>query len=111
MEVIGIIQKMTRDSFEKSDQHWYYCGRAKKFPELKNNGALRTAQTTITNRSGVTTDKLLRWHGTVDDTLDEMDLCNSWHEDWEGIKNSKKIDIFWGNMDERRMSADDGKFL
>ena len=68
---------MTKAYFDKSDQHWYYCRRAKIFPELKNHGALRTAQTTTTKRSGVTTDKLLRWHGTVDETLTALDLCNS----------------------------------
>ena len=75
MEVIGIIQKMTKASFEKAEQHWYYCRREKKLPELKNHGALRTAQTTNTKRSGVTTDKLLHGHGTVDETLNELYLC------------------------------------
>ena len=111
MEVIGIIQKMTKAYFEKADQHWYYCRRGKKFPELKNHGDLRNSQTKTTKRIGVTTNKLLRWHGTVYETLNELDLCNSWNEDCEGIKNSKKIDSFWGNMDETRMSPDDGNFL
>ena len=102
-----IIQKITEASFEKADQHWYYFRRAKKFPELNNNGTLRTAQTTTTKRSGVITNKLLRWHGTVDETLNEFDLCDYWHEYWEGIKNSKKIDGFWENMDETSMSAAD----
>ena len=31
MEFIGVIQKMTRASFEKSEQHWYYCRRANFF--------------------------------------------------------------------------------
>ena len=102
---------MTKASFEKEDQHWYYCRRGKNIPQLNNHGALRTAQTTTTNSSGVTTDKLLSWYGTVDETLNELDLCNYWHEDWEGIKNSKNIDSFWGNMYETRISPDDGKFL
>ena len=80
-------------------------------PELNNHGALRTAQTTTNKISGVTNEKLTHWHWTVDETLNELDLRNSWHEDWEGIKNSKKIDSFWGNMDETGMSTADGKFL
>ena len=59
----------------------------------------------------VTPEKLLCWHETVDDTLNELDLLNSWHEYWEGIKNSNKIGIFGGNMDETSVSAADGKFL
>ena len=43
MEVIGIIQKMTKAYFEKAEQHWYYCRRGGKFPESRNHGALRTA--------------------------------------------------------------------
>ena len=78
---------------------------------MKNHGALRTTQTTTTNRIGVTTKKLLRWHRTVDETLNELDLRNSWHGDWEVIKNSDKIDSFGGNMDETSMSAAGGKFL
>ena len=27
MEVIGVIQKITKASFERADKHWYYCRR------------------------------------------------------------------------------------
>ena len=57
----------------------------------------------------MTTEKLLRWNGTTDDALKEMDRRNSWHSAWEGIKESNKIDIVWGNMDETNMSAAEGK--
>ena len=111
MEVIGVIQKMTKASFKKAKQHWYYCRRAKKFPELNNHSTLQTSRTTTNKGVGVTTNKLLRCHGTVDYTLNELDFLNSWHEYWEGIKNSNKIGIFGGNMDETSVSAADGKFL
>ena len=55
-------------------------------PKLKNHGALQTSQSTTTKRSGVTTETLLLWHGTVDDALEDMDRQNYWHSDWEGIK-------------------------
>ena len=64
------------------------------FPKLKNHGALRTAQATTTNRSDVTTEKVLLWHGTVDVALEEMDRRYSWHSDLEWIKESNNIDIF-----------------
>ena len=77
--------------------------------KLNNHGALRTAQATTTKQSGVTREKLLRWHETVDDALDEMDRQNYCHSDWEGIKESNKNDSFWGNMNETNMSAAEGK--
>ena len=57
----------------------------------------------------MTTENILRYHGTVDDSLEDMDRRNSWHSDWEGIKESNNIDSFWGNMDEKNMSAAEGK--
>ena len=102
---------MTQASFEKVDQHWYYCRRAKTFPELKNHGSLQTSQTKTTKKTGLTTDKVLRWYGTVDETFNELNPYNCWHEDWEGIKISKKIDSFGGNVDETSMSAVDVNLL
>ena len=77
-------------------------------PELNNHGVIRLAQATTTKRSGVTTEKLLCWHGTIEVTLNELDRHNSWHPDWEDIKSSDKIDSFWWNVDETSMSAADG---
>ena len=59
-EVIGVIQPMTGASFQKTEQHCYYCQRQKLFPDLKGHGALRIEQVTIMKRSGVMTDKLMR---------------------------------------------------
>ena len=57
----------------------------------------------------MTAENLLRWHVTVDDALEERDCRNYWHSDWEGIKESNKIDSFGGNMDETNMLAVEGK--
>lgn len=110
-EVIGTIQMMCFCDFKTAENHWYYLRRKKLLPECKNHGALRSAQATTTKRSGVTTEKLMRWHGNVDAALRELDRLNSWHPDWQGIKESKKLDSFWGNMDETNMSASEGKYL
>jgi len=66
-EVIGVMQQMTGASFEKVEQHWYYCRMQNLFPELKGHGALRVAQATTTKRSGVTMEKLMRWHYTIEE--------------------------------------------
>ena len=57
----------------------------------------------------MTTEKLLRRHGTVYDALEEINRQNSWHSDWEGIKESNKIDSFGGNMDETNILEAEGK--
>ena len=82
MEVIGVIQNNTKAYFEKAEQHWHYCRRGEKLPGLNNHGALQTVEKTTTNRIGVKTDKLVIWHGTTYETLNELDFSNSWHEDW-----------------------------
>ena len=57
----------------------------------------------------MTKEKILRWHGTVDDALEEIYRLNYWHGDWLGIKESNKIDSFGGDMDKANMSAAEGK--
>ena len=99
---------MSGVKFVKAKNYWCYIWREKLFPELNNHGVLRLSQATTTNRSGVTTEKLLCWHGTIEVTLNELDRHNSWHPDWEDIKSSDKIDSFWGNVDETSMSVADG---
>ena len=47
----------------------------------------------------------------MDDALVEMGCQNSWHSDWEGIKESNKIDSFGGNMDKTNMLAAEGKLF
>ena len=110
-EVIGIIQTITGASLKKSEQNWYYFRKAKLLPMLKNYGALQTAQTATTKWIDVTTENLLFWHGTVDDALEDMDCRNSWHSDWEGIKEYNKIDSFGGDMGETNMLAAEGKLF
>ena len=77
-------------------------------PQVKNNGKVRKAQATTTKSSGVTTEKMLRWHGICDEALAELDRRNSGHKDWEEIKSSNNIDSFWGNTDESCFMASDG---
>ena len=89
---------MANCNFVTAEQHWHYCQRKNLFPELKNHGAVQSAQATTTKQSGVTTEKLLHWHGTADNTLNELDHLNL---------SSTKIDSFGGNMEETYMPAHD----
>ena len=107
--LLGSYKQLMVHHLKKAEQHWCYFWKAKLLPKLKNHGALWTAQATTTKQIGVTTEKLLRWNGTVYDASEEIDRQNSWHSDCEGIKESNKIGSFWGNMGETNMSAAEGK--
>ena len=50
----------------------------------------------------------MRLHGTCDEAMEEMDSLNYWHPEWDNIKKSKSIDIFWGNIYETSMTASTG---
>ena len=93
-EVNTLIQTMCMMDFKTTEDQYYYLRKSKKLPMLKSHGKLQTAHRTTTKRSNVTTGKLLRWHGTCDETMEEMDRLNSWHPEWDNIKKSKTIDSF-----------------
>ncbi len=67
----------------KCEFHFDHVCRSKQLPTLKNHGKLLTAQKTTTKQSIVTTFELLRWHGTVDSLLKEMDRLNSPYQEWQ----------------------------
>ena len=110
-EVIGVGVNMVMKFCHKrkAKLHFDYLQHKKKIPELKNNFSVQSAQPqlTTTQRSNVTTKKLLCWHGTIDDLLFELDCLNNWHPDWARVQN-ELIDFFLGNLDKSNMSANAG---
>jgi hypothetical protein len=61
-EVISVIAEIASVPVKNAENHLDYLIRSKKLPELKNNGRIVRAQATTTNRTAVTTEKLLRTH-------------------------------------------------
>ena len=61
-EVIGVIAELGNVGFSKAQNHLDYLIRKKKLPQLKSSGKVVRAQVTTTNRTAVTTEKLLRTH-------------------------------------------------
>ncbi len=52
----------------------------------------------------------MRWHGTVDSLLEELERLNSPHKEWQLIKNDAKLyDSFVGNVDEACFMANEGE--
>jgi hypothetical protein len=61
-EVISVIAEIASVPVKNAENHLDYLIRSKKLPELKNNSRIVRAQATTTNRTAVTTEKLLRTH-------------------------------------------------
>ena len=61
-EAISIIANLGGVNLVTAENHFDYLIRSKQLPKLKNNGRVLTAQQTTTNRTAVTTEKLLRTH-------------------------------------------------
>jgi hypothetical protein len=61
-EVICVIAEIGSVPFKAAENHLDYLIRSKKLPELKNSGRIVSAQATTTNRTAITTEKLLRTH-------------------------------------------------
>ena len=50
----------------KAESHYDHMVKYKQLPKLKSYGLTKTAQPTTTNRTAITTEKLLRTHNTQD---------------------------------------------
>jgi exosome complex RNA-binding protein Csl4 len=61
-EIICVVAELCGVSFKTAENHFDYLIRSKQLPELKKDGRVVTAQVTTTNRTAVTTEKLLRTH-------------------------------------------------
>ena len=61
-ELIAIIAELGGVKSKRAENHLDYLIRSKKLPNVKNNGRVVRAQATTTNRTAITTEKLLRTH-------------------------------------------------
>ena len=65
-EMINFISEIEGVSLKTSENHYDYLIRSKQLPELKGHGRVVSAQATTTNRTAITTQKLLRTHNTME---------------------------------------------
>ena len=64
-EMICFISDIENVSIKKAENHYDHLIPSKQLPDLKRNGRVVSAQPTTTNRTTVTTTKLLRTHNTL----------------------------------------------
>ena len=77
---------------------------SKQLPQLKQGGPVVSAQPTTTNRTAITTQKLLRTHNTVMEAWTKQGEWNSWDET---IEANLKDGLTW-NLDETTFRVEDG---
>ena len=63
-EMVAIIADMKGVHLRTAENHYDHLIRTKKLSQLKNNGRVIRAQPTTTNRTAITTEKLLRTYNT-----------------------------------------------
>jgi uncharacterized protein YciI len=64
-EMIVLIAKLFRILYKTAENHFNYLIKLKQLNELKCGGRAVAAQATTTNRTAITTQKLLRTHKTT----------------------------------------------
>ena len=77
-EVISLTMTLTGASRIQDTNHFNYLCWCKIFLELKNHGKTQHVQRMTTKRSNLNTEKLLRWHGTIDEALEEYQRLNDY---------------------------------
>ncbi|KAL9182733.1 hypothetical protein ACHAXT_004012 [Thalassiosira profunda] len=106
-EMICLIAELESVNAKTAENHYDYLVREGKLPELKRGGRVVTAQPTTTNRSAITTEKLLRTFNTVQLAWEMQKQLNGRTPEERAEFESKK-DFFTCNLDEMCVIASDG---
>lgn len=111
-DMIVLISELHSTDQKTAENHFYYLIRAKALPDLKKGGRVVTAQATTTNRTAITTKKLLRTYNTTLEAWRIQSERNGWDERDEGACDKKEFDrlrdgLTW-NLDETCFRAEDG---
>ena len=102
-EVISLTMTMMGASHIQATYQFNYLRRCRMFPELKNYGKTQNAQQTTTKWINLNTEKLLRWHGTIDKALEEHRRLNDYDPKFLELQ-----DHFMMNTDESSMVTSHG---
>ena len=102
-EVIAMICDFTGAVSKKAANHLDYLIANKFLTKLKKGGRVVSAQATTTNRTAITTEKLLRNHNTFLMALNDVRALNGNSDDFK-----KMEDFFVLNLDESNFMASEG---
>ena len=64
-EMIVLIAELFGVTYKTAENHFDYLIKSKQLNELKRGGRVVAAQATTTNRTAITSQKLLRTHNTT----------------------------------------------
>ena len=76
--MIVLIAKLFGIPYKTAENHFDYLIKSKQLNELKRGGRVVAAQATTTNRTAITTQKLLRTHNTTLLAWSKQAEWNSW---------------------------------
>jgi len=77
-EMIVLISKLFGASYKAAESHFDYLISTKQLNDLKRGGRVVAAQATNTNRTAITTQKLLRTHNTTMLAWSKQAKWNGW---------------------------------
>ncbi len=78
-EMITLMSKLFSVLSKAAENHVDYLIKSKQFPELKRGGRVLSAQATTTNRTAITTQKLLQTYNTIQLAWSKQAEFNRWN--------------------------------
>eukprot|EP00956_Cyclotella_meneghiniana_P008732 scaffold11931_cov56-Cyclotella_meneghiniana.AAC.4 len=111
-ELISIIAELTNASWKKAENHYDHLIRTKQLDKLKNDGRVVRAQATTTNRTAITTEKLLRMYSVQEEAWAIQNELNGWDTAKmtpdELMSHQAVRDAHTMNLDESSLLASEG---
>ncbi len=77
--MITLMSKLFSVSSKAAENHFDYLIKSKQFPDLKRGGCVVSFQVTTTNRTSITTQKLLRTYNTIQLAWAKQAKFNGWN--------------------------------
>ena len=92
-EVIQLLVQLTGGSEKLCENHYDWMIRAKKLPQLKNNGRVQYAQAMTTKRACIQVEQQLRWHNTIACVWEEHRQVNLPSDDFATLQPHLQLNL------------------